>query len=227
MRVLKVLMEGAVSSFRYPHFVQQVQISFDMPPPATIYGHVCSAVGDFIAPELTKFAYNFRYERKFFDFEHLHFFGKEAKMAPFNRELLFRPQMTLYLSNVALKEHFLHPRNAVVLGRSQDLMTYVDVREVELERAEKTFFCDTLLSLDQAAQIGGRTYAVTMPQYLDPSRKPRWNQFAVLHGEAIYPDPDTFQIDGNDTLEIWVDPEADAKHAEQALQRGIIWHGWV
>lgn len=226
MRVLKVIAEGMVSSFRYPHFVQQVQISFEMPPPATIYGHICGVVGDYIDPALTQFAYCFTYERKFMDFEHLHFFAKEAKMAPFNRELLFRPQLTLYLSNVELKAAFLQPQNAVVLGRSQDLMTFVDVREVELQRADQAFFSNTLLTLEQAIQMNGRTYAVTMPRFVNPDRVPVWGQFAVLRGDAIYPAEDALMFEGSNALELWVDPETDARHPDRPLQRGIIWHRW-
>jgi len=104
MRVLKVIAEGPVTSFRYPHFVQGVHLTFEMPPPATIYGHICSAVGDYIAPNSTRFAYHFSWEAKFFDYEHLHFFGNTPKMNPFRRELLFNPQLTLYLTNLDLKE---------------------------------------------------------------------------------------------------------------------------
>jgi len=45
MRVLKVVAEGPITSFRYPHFMQQIHPSFQMPPPATIYGHISSALG--------------------------------------------------------------------------------------------------------------------------------------------------------------------------------------
>lgn len=226
MRVLKIIAEGLVTSFRYPHFVQGVQITYDMPPPATIYGHICSAVGDYLPREATRFAYHFQSAAKFFDFEHLHFFGKEPKMNPFQRELLFHPRLTLYLSNLALKDYFLHPRNTVALGRSQDLMTYIDVREVTLQPASETFFADTLLPLTDALQIGGRTYSVTMPHFVDEARIPTWGQYAILLGTVRYPDPERLRLAEMAPLEIWVDPEPDARQDESGLQRGVIWHDW-
>ncbi len=59
MRVLKVVLEGITTSFRYPHFMMGVQPSFPMPPPATIYGHICSALGEWIDPKGLAFAYHF------------------------------------------------------------------------------------------------------------------------------------------------------------------------
>lgn len=227
MRVLKIITEGLVTSFRYPHFVQGVHLSFEMPPPATIYGHICSAVGEMIPPEATRFAYFFAFQGKFFDYEHLHFFGKEPKMNPFRRELLFEPRLTLYLDNLDLLPYFQSPAYPVALGRSQDLMTYVDVREVELEQAERTFFAGTLLPLRDAALIGGRTYAVTMPQYIDVNRQATWGQYAVLSDRVIYPSEESFVASGGAALPIWVDPEADARHPYEPLQRGVIWLDWV
>jgi len=229
MRVLKVIAEGSVTSFRYPHFVQGVHPTFEMPPPATIYGHVCSAVGDWIPPDSTRFAYYFAFESKFFDYEHLHFFGKEPKMNPFKRELLYNPRLSLYLDNIELEPYFRSPRYPVALGRAQDLMVYTSVELIMLEQAERRFYSGTLLTLQQAALIGGPTFAVTMPRFLDEARHPTWAQYAVLPASAkprIYPDTDSLTFE-DAALESWIDPQADAAHPyERGLQRAVVWHTW-
>jgi CRISPR-associated protein Cas5t len=229
MHVLKIVAEGLVTSFRYPHFVQGVHPTFEMPPPATIYGHVCSAVGDFIPKDSTRFAYHFRFETRFFDYEHLHFFGKEPKMNPFKRELLFKPRLTLYLDNTDLLNAFRTPRYPVALGRAQDLMTYTDIRTLNLEQASRAFYGGTLLPLAQAAQIGGRSFAVTMPRFIDEYRQPQWGQYGVLPDSAtppVYPGEDSLMF-ANDPMPIWIDPEHDAAHPYlEGLQRGIVWHEW-
>src|SRR5690242_9202657 len=99
MQALKIVAEGMVTSFRYPHFVQGVHPTYEMPPPATIYGHVCSAVGEFIPPASTRFAYHFTFESRFNDYEHLLFFPDDSPLKPATRELLFKPKLTLYLSD--------------------------------------------------------------------------------------------------------------------------------
>lgn len=224
MRVLKLVVEGSITSFRYPHFVQGVHLTFEMPPPATIYGHLCSAVGDYLPRNYTRFAYHFTYAAKFFDYEHLHFFGKDPKMNPFKREQLYNPRLVLYLDNLDLYPALVSPEYAVALGRAQDLMTYVSIEPIELQTAEAAFYEATLLPLDIAAQIGGRSYAVTMPRFLDENRVPTWGQYAVLHNRISYPTSGGFRMARG--FPIWVDPSKEARHPAEPLQRGIIWHSW-
>jgi CRISPR-associated protein Cas5t len=227
MKALKIVAEGAVTSFRYPHFAQGVHPTYEMPPPATIYGHVCSAIGEWIPPDSLRFAYYFTYEAKFFDYEHLHFFGKESKMNPFRRELLFRPRLTLYLDDVGLEPFFRSPRYPVSLGRQQDLMVYTSIEQVELHEAQRRFYSGTLLTLPQAALIGGASFAVTMPRYLDEARRPTWGQYAILPASAkprMYPDHDTLDFE-NVALERWIDPAAEHPY-ERGIHRAVVWHTW-
>lgn len=228
MRALKIVAEGVTTSFRYPHFVQGTQPTFEMPPPATIYGHVCSALGYFIEPDSLQFGYNFTWQAKFIDYEHTHIFSPtESKLNPFRRELLYAPKLTLYLDDPALYDAFISPHYPVVLGRSQDLMTYTLVEVVDLQQTEQAFFCDTLLSLVDALRLGGHTYAVTMPRYITPERQIHWGQYAVLNGRVDYPGEDSLVAEGATTTPIWTDPEPDAHHPYRAVQKGIVWHRWV
>jgi CRISPR-associated protein Cas5t len=227
MLALKIVAEGLVTSFRYPHFVQGVHPTFDMPPPATIYGCVCGVIGELIPPDATRFAYHFSYQAKFVDYEHLHFFGREAKMNPFRRELLFKPRLTLYLDNIELAPYFRSPRYAVTLGRAQDLMTCQVPEIIELQEAERRFYSGTLLTLPDAAVIGGPSFAVTMPRYIDEQRRPLWGQYGVLPDSPrppIYPAPQEIAVGG--TLERWIDPTAQHPY-ERGLYRAVVWHTWM
>jgi CRISPR-associated protein Cas5t len=71
MRVLKVVAEGVTTSFRYPHFMQKIHPTFPMPPPATIYGHICSALGEWFDPKGVSFAYHFTHAGEVWDTEHI------------------------------------------------------------------------------------------------------------------------------------------------------------
>jgi CRISPR-associated protein Cas5t len=230
MKVLKVVAEGLTTSFRYPHFIQGMHITFEMPPPSTIYGHICSAVGEDIGRNYTRFAYHFQYETKFEDYEHLHFFGKESKMNPFKREQLFKPKLTLYLDNISLLSAFISPHYPVVLGRSQDLMTYTTAEIIELQPAERAFYSGTLLSLEQAMQLNGNSYAVTMPRFINEQRETVWGQYSILkhtYNPLIYPNAEGLSFEIENPIEIWVDPQNDASHSYlPELRRGIVWHEW-
>jgi CRISPR-associated protein Cas5t len=224
MRVLKIVAEGLTTSFRRPHFMYGVQPTFDMPPPATIYGHICSALGEVVSPESVAFAYHFTAQTAFHDIEHVislsESSGKlkdstypkvlEGEIQPFKRELLFQPRLTLYLTRPDWIEAFRHPRYAVVLGRSQDLFTYTSLEVIEVQQAEQAYFEHTLLPYEIAAEVG-QGITELLPRYLDYERKrtPTFARYLVLknrvHSNAFWSmdeqrtywiDPTTRQIEG-------------------------------
>lgn len=233
--VLRVEVVGTVTSFRYPHFAQGFQPTFEMPPPSTIYGHICSAVGDYIAPDSLEFGYHFTHAGKFIDYqEHLHF-SDPTQPFPFNRELLYNPALTLYLTDTRLIDAFRSPYYPVVLGRSQDLMTYRRVEIIELAAADEGYFEHTLLPLDIAPQLSQPTVAVTMPRYLDPRRRPTWGQYALLQTRAEWPQqsrPDDDDWDTDDTALTfegaptgwWVDPTSPPHPKYPSLRRIVPLH---
>ncbi|MCI0615165.1 CRISPR-associated protein Cas5, partial [bacterium] len=177
MDVLKIVAEGVVTSFRYPHFMQGVQPTYELPPPATIYGHVCSTLGKWIDPAGVEFAFRFTYETKFHDMEHVHILtpstGKlkgttipkvmEGNINPFSREMLFKPHFELYLNRPEWSEAFLNPTYPVILGRSQDLFVYRKIETIKLEKADSAYFEGTLAPYEFAKRTG-RGVVVLMPR---------------------------------------------------------------
>lgn len=195
MRVLKVTAEGLTTSFRYPHFIQQVQPTFPMPPPSTIYGHIASALGDWFKPADVRFAYHFTYATKKKELEHTIILAEstgklkgtkipkvlEGRVNPFDREVLFFPRLTLYLNQPDWLPYFRSPQYTVVLGRSQDLFTYTSVEIVELEQAQHAYFEHTLLPYSSNRHTS-RGYAVLMPRYVDyfAKRRPSFARYFVV-----------------------------------------------
>jgi len=237
--VLRVEIVGTVTSFRYPHFAQGFQPTFEMPPPSTIYGHICSAVGDYIPPDSLQFGYHFTHEGKFIDYqEHLHF-EDPVQPFPFNRELLFNPTLTLYLTDTSLLDAFRSPHYTVILGRSQDLMTYRRVEVIELVSATEGYFEHTLLPLNLAPLLAQPTTAVTMPRYIDPRRRPSWGQYALLQTRAEWPqqtlsesddwdeeESDVLQFEATE-MQLWVDPTAPPHPRYPSYRRIVPLHRFV
>lgn len=252
MRVLRVEAEGLATSFRYPHFLVGRQPTFRMPPPATIYGHICSAAGDLLDPRALRFGYAFYYDGVADDLELLHIAtvagGRnlpgareipsniEAKPTPTSRELLLFPRLTLYIDAPGLLERLTHafrePRYVVVLGRSQDLMSYRRVDVVELEEGRQAYLEATLLpwSYRSRTQAG---IGVTMPRFIDPADRHRviWSPYIVLEGrvwlaapgEDLPPSPSIVARTSPDER-VWVDPlSPDIR----GLRRGIVWHDFL
>jgi len=237
MRVLKVVAEGLITSFRYPHFMQGVQPTFEMPPPATIYGHICSVLGERFDPEGVQFAVKFSFQERFRDIEHTHILssatGKlkgttipkvlEGAVNPFARELLYRPRLTLYLNRPDWVEAFLNPRYPVVLGRSQDLFTYKKIDVIELNKSDHAYLKHTLAPYNLALRTG-RGIVVLMPRMLDHENKrfPTFSRYVVLHRRVH--SREFLRYEGESPLSFWVDETATEVEGDHL---GLLFHTWV
>lgn len=236
MRVLKVVAEGITTSFRYPHFMQGIHPSFEMPPPATIYGHVCSALGEWVDPNGVQFAYHFTHEGECDDVEHIHVLSPEGgklkgteypkvlggAVNPFKRKMFFKPRLTLYLNKPEWENAFRSPHYAVVLGRSQDLFTYTRVEVVELERAERAYFEHTLAPY-QASLMTATGYVVLMPRFLDyyHNRRPTFARYVILKRRVT----ELMRFEGLDIQnDFWIDPTAPQV---DGLALGLWFHSWT
>lgn len=196
MQAVRVSVAGPVTSFRHPHFLHGVQPSYDMPPPATLYGHVCSALGERVAPDSFRVAFHFSYGGRWLDYEHTHLFGgNKPKLSPFERELLFQPRLLLYIDRPDWIEHFRCPRYPVTLGRSQDLMVYERVDVVTLEQSADAYIAQTMLPREAADHLRQRT-TVTLPRYVNAARRPTWGQYAQVGKAQSFDRP------------AWTDPDA-------------------
>jgi CRISPR-associated protein Cas5t len=220
MRVLKVVAEGPTTSFRHPHFMQGMHPTFELPPPATIYGHICSALGEWIDPAGVEFAYHFTHHGQFDDVEHVHVLtpagGKlpgtttpkvlEGAVNPFKRTMLFRPRLILYLNRPEWESAFRSPRYTVVLGRSQDLFTYTSVSVIELGQSETAYFEHTLAPYQATLQMASG-YALLMPRFLDyiNNRRPTFARYVLLTRRVFSQDFKYFE--GLTTkMDFWIDP---------------------
>jgi len=218
MRVLKIVAEGLTTSFRYPHFMQQIHPSFQMPPPATIYGHICNALGEWFDPTGVQFAYHFTHQGYVRDIEHTILLtpsrGKlpgtkipkvlEGNVNPFERELLFLPRLNLYITRPDWESAFRSPRYAVTLGRSQDLFTYTQVQVVELQQRERAYFEHTLVPYKMGFQLG-RGITVLMPRFLDyeHNRSPFFSSYVIIN-ERI--STDDFSVSNKQSYSpYWID----------------------
>ncbi len=241
MQVLKITAEGLTASFRYPHFMMQVQPTFDMPPPATLYGHVASALGEWFDPQGILFAVHFSYRAKQTDIETIYLFtsaagrksisadlpypkAMEGQPQPFERQILFFPTLTLYLTRPEWADAFRSPRYAVCLGRSQDLFTYRNVEVIELQTAPSVYFQDALLPY-QYVQHTQSGQSVLMPRWLNyqKKRQPNFARYLVIkrrtHTKEWYQTPENPLPDS-----WWADPTEPLINNDP---RGVCFLSWV
>lgn len=200
MKVLKIVSEAVTASFRYPHIQIGRLPTYEVLPPATLYGHLAGVLGEWFEPNGLEFAYVFEHKGKALDVETSQPIergsGKftlknrnwnfpvnvECQTNPQRREFLFRPRLTLFLTGPEnllerLSRAFLNPEFAYVLGRSQDLATCLDVTWTELSESEEAFFSHTILPYEWRPWVlPGST--VQLPKSLN-YRRQREPEFAV------------------------------------------------
>lgn len=229
MLAVRVKVEGPVTSFRYPFFVQNVQPTLPVPPLATLYGHICSAAGELLDPALLQIGYSFSRRGTFEDYEHLWFEGGEFKMNPFVRHLIYEPCLTLYVIWPELEwlaARFRSPRYPVVLGRSQDLMAYTAVELVELVEARSVYFEGTLLPPVFGPAVEGSIYPMTLAAIIDEWRQPRWESYVVVEGRARYPAAGVLRAAGLPAA-VPADPEIRGYPGQPDLPLGVWLHRLV
>jgi CRISPR-associated protein Cas5t len=241
MRVTRVEVEGPTTSFRYPHFLVGRQPTYEMPPLATLYGHICSAVGEWLDPSGLRIGFRFTYTAKADDKEQIHIITASAPRAklpgtdmPANvetgapqsiqiREYLFEPRLTLYVAPAEWTEAFRQPRYTVILGRSQDLMTYTRVSEVELVEAADAYYEHTLLPWALRPHVL-RCRTELLPRFVDYAnrRQPHFARYLVVK-ERIFTNEGEHWLRYADRgpKAHWVDPESPEV---RGLRRGVWLH---
>jgi len=229
--------EGITTSFRYPHFMQQVHPTFPLPPPATIYGHIASVLGNWFDPAGVKFAYHFTYRAEIKDIEHIIVLspssGKlkgtnipkvmEGRVNPFSRHMFFQPHLILYINRPEWVNAFRSPHYAVVLGRSQDLFMYTQIEVIELQQENQAYFEHTLMPYT-ANRRTNNGYAITMPRYLDyqNNRRPTFAQYFVME-HRIY--SSEFLWFGEKLNEkYWIDPYSPVFNGAHL---GLLFHSFI
>src|SRR5690606_22660093 len=102
MKSLRILIEGWVSSFRYPAFISGFQPSLPVPPLSTIYGLISAARGDLVTPEDLSVGYIFTHRGRAVDLETIYeLSGLKGKSNVIKREFLVEPKIYLYLDDLS------------------------------------------------------------------------------------------------------------------------------
>ena len=248
MQIVRAIIEAPAVSFRYPHFLVGRQLTFDMPPPSTIYGFVASAMGRLPDPEELEFAYWFRSGRRASDLETQHILTRKAgkrsiryeiTLQPHHRDFLHDVRLELYLHSERIAELESALRNPVFctcLGRSQDLASILEVKIINLVESDEGYIESTILPFSSMRTRTGRGVTVHMPQYIGPPplRRPtRFQRYIVLlEHERIFvgkrqefePLGDVsrlFPIMNGVQEKWWIDPES---RALRGARRAVVFH---
>lgn len=141
MKAIRVDLSAWTASFRYPNLISGIQPTLDVPPLSTVLGLLNAAAGRYLLhDEALQIGYYFEYAARGVDLETIYQIESGSKGQSTNnansnimrREFLFEARLSLYLPDVILAAMFEAPVFSLLLGRSGDLATIEEIREVEL-----------------------------------------------------------------------------------------------
>ncbi|NOZ24541.1 MAG: type I-B CRISPR-associated protein Cas5 [Nitrospirae bacterium] len=135
MQFYRIHLKGWTASFRYPVFVSGFQPTLPVPPLSTVFGLISAACGSMTTPENLRVGYVFRSAGNAVDLETIYELSAPltAKSNVCRREFLFEPELFLYLDRQEYARSFQKPCYPLLMGRSSELATVVDIRVVDLE----------------------------------------------------------------------------------------------
>lgn len=155
MKASRILIEGWVTSFRYPAFISGFQPSLPVPPLSTIYGLISAAKGELITPGDLSVGYIFTHRGKAVDLETIYeLSGLKGKSNVIKREFLVDPKLYLYLDDLSYGKYFKNPHYPLLLGRSTDLMTVSQIKQVNLDERSNVQLGKTILPLGTEGAYG-------------------------------------------------------------------------
>lgn len=135
MEVARIYIRGWTASFRYPAFISGFQPSLPVPPLSTIYGLLSAAKGEMVTPAHTQVGFVFQSYGRATDLEaiyELHDTPLRANTNVVKREVLFEPELYLYVRDLSFVDYFSLPHYPLLLGRSTELAAVICSEVIEL-----------------------------------------------------------------------------------------------
>jgi CRISPR-associated protein Cas5t len=135
MNAFRIHVKGWIASFRYPVFIAGFQPSVPVPPLSTVYGILSAAKGEIVTPWDVKVGYVFVSNGFCVDLETIYELDAPPLTAKSNickRQILFEPDLYLYLSDKEYAEAFRIPHYPLLMGRSSELAMVEEIKEIFL-----------------------------------------------------------------------------------------------
>jgi len=142
MKVYRIHITSWTASFRFPHLISGFQPTLPIPPLSTLYGLISAAMGKYYAPEKPEIGYIFSSTGKVTDLETIYQMNKGSNWLKnivsnvIRREFLVDNDLWLYTQNSEIAEVLGQPYFPLLLGRSGDLASVVEISEITVEPTE-------------------------------------------------------------------------------------------
>jgi CRISPR-associated protein Cas5t len=158
MDAFRIHLKGWFSSFRYPIFIAGTQLSVPVPPLSTIYGMISAAKGNFVTPDDVRTGYVFKSNGKAKDLETIYELDSDTPLKASSnvckREILFEPELYIYLDKSEYAGIFRRPHYPLLMGRSSELAMADEITEVSLTTKKGAKLGGTLVPFPNTGVYG-------------------------------------------------------------------------
>ncbi|MFD1874314.1 type I-B CRISPR-associated protein Cas5b [Hymenobacter bucti] len=224
----RVRLSSWTCSFRYPNLISGFQPTLHVPPLSTVLGLLNAAAGRYLPHTHSELGYVFDFAGQAVDVETIWMVAgakrknaqredvivasNNVKSNPVRREFLYEGSLTLYLFDKELADCFRQPAYQLLLGRSGDLATVDEIREVMLYPVAGTARLRGQLVPLQPHFLPGQIQA--LPQYFTDTL-PRQNLGTQAYSVLS---PREAMVDA--AVPAWYD--AEAREAAAAQRRTVV-----
>ena len=209
MKALRVHLRGWTSSFRIPAFAVGLHPTLPLPPLSTLYGLISAAKGEPVTPDDCALGFVFESDGEAYDLEMTYELSGNlaASTNVITRQILYEPNLWLYLSDLSLRESFRRPQHSLLLGRSTELVQVMAVDEVQLEMQSGARLGKTLVPFPQT-RIGGTLQALPTHFTSDfPRQAVGVRPWLLVERFENFPEP--LPVDAENNWAVWMhDPNS-------------------
>lgn len=205
MEVSRINIFSWTASFRYPRFMIGMQPTLKIPPLSTIYGLLSAVAGEPITPYDVSMGFIFESNIKYVDLELIYEIEKlkSIKSNIIKRENLYDCHLYLYLKDINNKVlDFKKPYYPLLLGRSTDLATVLEIKKIELKKEKNIRFGHTIVPYDSNL-VKGAIQSLPVYMTIDIPRKPVGVRPFVILEDWIVEYPESLWYDSELDFGIW------------------------
>jgi len=155
IKAIHVHIQGFTAFFNHTFLRTAIQISIPTPTYSALLGLISACANKTVSPRDTRIGFEFRHASISEELERTNvrlkldrkkeFLREERIPGKMLRQIHFRPQLDLYLTNLDLIHVFRNPLASPCLGRSQDLCWITKVEQVSLKPVKSGYLGSTMI----------------------------------------------------------------------------------
>lgn len=163
-KVLEVNFSGWTATPRMPFILSGNALCLPVPTYSLLLGIIGCCLGRVVESNEVSFGYRYSFDGVDTDLEtrqRLEFDGKKVKSHAkgsdaYQREFHIMPKLTIWLNRLDWENYFKNPVGTPSLGRSQDILTIGEIRQIEVQQVDSAKISGCMLPFNPKVQVGGQ-----------------------------------------------------------------------